>query len=87
MYEIYGPLFFGSVSGFLEKFEVEDDPFDIIIDFVESRVADMSAIDALNKITAKYAQVNKRVTLKHLSRDCRDKLEKAQGVITVTMER
>lgn len=86
VYEIYGPLFFGSVSGFLEKFEIESDPKEVIIDFRESRVADMSAIDALNKITAKYADLNKNVVLKHLSQDCRNKIQKAEGVIMVTME-
>lgn len=86
VYEIYGPLFFGSASGFLEKFDIENDPSEVIIDFKDSRVADMSAIDALNKITAKYANLNKRVVLKHLSPDCRNKLEKAKGVIAVTME-
>lgn len=86
VYEIYGPLFFGSVSGFLEKFDVESDPSEVIIDFKDSRVADMSAIDALNKITARYASLNKRVVLKHLSQDCRNKLEKAKGAIVVTME-
>ncbi len=86
VYEIYGPLFFGSVSGFLEKFDVESDPSEVIIDFKDSRVADMSAIDAVNKITAKYASLNKRVVLRHLSQDCRNKLEKAKGVIIVTME-
>src|SRR5690554_2498378 len=86
VYEIYGPLFFGSVSAFLEKFDIENDPSEVIIDFKDSRVADMSAIDALNEITAKYADLNKRVVLKHLSQDCRNKLEKASGVIMVTME-
>lgn len=86
VYEIYGPLFFGSVSGFLEKFDIENDPAEVIIDFKESRVADMSAIDAVNKITAKYADLGKRVKLKHLSQDCRNKLERAAGVIVVTME-
>lgn len=86
VYEIYGPLFFGSVSGFIEKFDIDNDPSEIIIDFKESRVADMSAIDALNKITAKYANINKHVILKHLSQDCRNKLEKAKGVIAITME-
>ncbi|HLT41544.1 MAG TPA: sodium-independent anion transporter, partial [Sphingobacteriaceae bacterium] len=86
VYEIYGPLFFGSVSAFLEKFDVENDPFDVIIDFKDSRVADMSAIDALHKITAKYAALDKRVVLKHLSQDCRNKLEKAEAVIEVTIE-
>src|SRR5690606_34356164 len=69
VYEIYGPLFFGSVAAFLEKFDVESDPRDVIIDFKESRVADMSAIDALNKITARYSALNKSVVLKHLSPD------------------
>lgn len=86
VYEIYGPLFFGSVSAFLEKFDIENDPFEVIIDFKDSRVADMSAIDALNKITAKYSALNKRVVLKHLSQDCRSKLAKAEAVIEVTME-
>lgn len=86
VYEIYGPLFFGSVSAFLEKFDVENDPSEVVIDFKDSRVTDMSAIDALNKITAKYAALNKRVVLKHLSQDCRNKLEKAEAVIVVTME-
>lgn len=86
VYEIYGPLFFGSVSVFLEKFDVENDPSEVVIDFKDSRVADMSAIDALNKITARYADLNKSVVLKHLSQDCRSKLEKAKGVIVVTME-
>jgi len=86
VYEIYGPLFFGSVANFMEKFDVESDPSKIIIDFKESRVADMSAIDALSKITAKYAALDKRVLLKHLSHDCRSKLQKAEGAIIVTME-
>ncbi|HIX54369.1 MAG TPA: SulP family inorganic anion transporter [Candidatus Sphingobacterium stercoripullorum] len=86
VYEIYGPLFFGSVSTFLEKFDIANDPDQVIIDFKDSRVADMSAIDALNKITSRYAEQGKRVVLKHLSQDCRSKLEKAKGVIMVTME-
>lgn len=86
VYEIYGPLFFGSIANFMEKFDVESDPEEVVIDFKESRVADMSAIDALNKITAKYAAMEKRVVLKHLSQDCRSKLEKAEGAIVVTME-
>ena len=62
-YEIYGPLFFGSVTVFNEKFDVLNDPQEIIIDFEESRVADMSAIEALNKITERYHKVGKKVHL------------------------
>ncbi len=70
-YEIYGPLFFGSVTGFEEKFDIAGDPNEIVIDFQESRVADHSAIEALNKITERYAKVGKTVHLRHFSADCR----------------
>ena len=86
IYEIYGPLFFGSIAGFYEKFDVIDDPETIIIDFKESRVADMSAIDALSVITSKYAARNKRVILRHLSQDSVRLLNNAQGVIEVNIE-
>ena len=69
-YEIYGPLFFGSTTAFTEKFDVPNDPEEVIIDFKESRVADMSGIEALNKLTERYRKINKKVHLKHLSKDC-----------------
>jgi SulP family sulfate permease len=85
-YEIYGPLFFGSVQVFSEKFDPLDDPQDIIIDFMESRIVDMSAIEALNRITERYAKVGKRVTLRHLSPDCRKRLDKADNIIEVNID-
>lgn len=84
-YEIFGPLFFGSTTAFLEKFDVENDPLQVVIDFKESRVVDMSAIDALNKITEKYARSGKEVHLRHLSDDCRILLANAQGIIEVNI--
>lgn len=84
-YEIYGPLFFGSVAVFNEKFDVQGDPDEVIIDFAESRVADMSGIEALNKITEKYAKAGKKIHLKHLSADCRKLLKNAQRLIDVNI--
>jgi sulfate permease, SulP family len=84
-YEIYGPLFFGSVSAFQEKFDVHNDPVEVIIDFAESRVVDMSAIEALNKITERYHKVGKKVHLKHLSEDCRRLLKNAEAIIDVNV--
>ncbi|MNQ26341.1 Bicarbonate transporter BicA [compost metagenome] len=84
-YEIYGPLFFGSTAAFLEKFDIENDPNHIIIDFKESRVSDMSAIEALNNLTKKYNQINKTVELQHLSADCRQLLKNADAVIKVNV--
>lgn len=84
-YEIYGPLFFGSISAFNEKFDVMNDPKEVIIDFRESRVADMSGIEALNKITEKYRAAGKNLHLRHLSEDCRKLLKNAEELIDVNI--
>jgi SulP family sulfate permease len=84
-YEIYGPLFFGSVAVFNEKFDVLNDPQEVVIDFKESRVADMSAIEALNKLTERYMKVGKKVQLKHLSKDCQRLLKNADKIIEVNV--
>lgn len=84
-YDIYGPLFFGSTQAFAEKFDVKEDPQDVIIDFKESRVVDMSAIEALNKITERYKKAGKTIHLRHLSRDCRDLLANADTLIEVNI--
>lgn len=84
-YEIYGPLFFGSTTVFNEKFDVLNDPDEVVIDFAESRVVDMSAIEALNKITERYHKVGKKVHLKHLSEDCKRLLKNAESIIDVNV--
>lgn len=84
-YEIYGPLFFGSVTVFSEKFDILNDPEEVIIDFAESRVVDMSAIEALNKITERYEKVGKKIHLKHLSPDCKKLLKNAEKIIDVNV--
>ena len=84
-YEIFGPLFFGSTSAFGEKFDVFNDPKEVIIDFAESRVVDMSAIEALNKITERYQKVGKKVQLRHLSPDCRRLLANADELIEINI--
>lgn len=84
-YEIYGPLFFGSIGVFNEKFDVPNDPDEVIIDFMESRVVDMSAIEALNRLTERYTKVGKKVHLRHLSPDCRKLLKNAEKLIDVNV--
>jgi SulP family sulfate permease len=84
-YEIYGPLFFGSVTVFNEKFDVLNDPDEIIIDFTESRVVDMSAIEALNKITERYQKLGKRVQITELSQDCRRLLTNAEEITEISV--
>jgi sulfate permease, SulP family len=84
-YELFGPLFFASTTAFSEKFDVQNDPNEIIIDFAESKITDMSAIDAVNKITERYAAIGKKVHLKHLSNDCVDLLKNAEAIIDVNI--
>ncbi|MFA6807178.1 MAG: SulP family inorganic anion transporter [Bacteroidales bacterium] len=84
-YEIYGPLFFGSVKAFSEKFDPKGDPEEVIIDFRESRVVDMSAIEALNMLTARYRKQGKRVRLRYLSDDCKILLNNADAIIDINV--
>lgn len=84
-YEIYGPLFFGSVEVFNQKFDVVNDPDEVVVDFAESRVVDMSAIEALNKLTERYKNAGKEIHLKHLSSDCLKLLKNADKIIDVNV--
>jgi SulP family sulfate permease len=84
-YEIFGPLFFGSVSAFNEKFDILNDPTEVIIDFKESKVVDMSGIEALNKLTERYLKLDKKLHLRHLSEDCRKLLANADKIIDVNI--
>jgi len=84
-YEIYGPLFFGSTSVFNEKFDVAGDPDEVIIDFAESRVVDMSAIEALNKLSERYEAAGKIIHLRHLSPDCRKLLKNAEKIVDLNV--
>ena len=84
-YEIYGPLFFGSVTAFNDKFDVLGDPDEVIIDFSESRIVDMSGIEAVNKLTERYLKQGKKLHLRHLSSDCRQLLKNADEIIEVNI--
>ncbi|MFK8044600.1 MAG: SulP family inorganic anion transporter [Crocinitomicaceae bacterium] len=70
VYEIWGPLFFGSISAFNDKFDIQNDPKNIEIDFIESKVSDHSGIEAIKNLIEKYEKAGKSVRLKHLSPDC-----------------
>ena len=76
IYEIWGPLFFGSTQGFNSKFDVKNDPKHVEIDFIESKVGDHSGVEALRNLANKYMENGKKVTLTHLSPDCKTMLLK-----------
>lgn len=84
-YEIYGPLFFGSIQAFNDKFDIKNDPTEVVIDFSDCRVADMSAIEALNTLTERYEKQGKKLVLKHLSQDCLTLLKNADRLIDVNV--
>ena len=81
VYDIQGPLFFGSVTSFHELFDIKNDPDRVIIDFAASRIVDQSALQAIEDIAAKYAAAGKTVFLRHLSRDCHRLLSKSGQLI------
>jgi SulP family sulfate permease len=77
VYQVQGPLFFGSADGFSELFDVENDPSVVIVDFADSRVVDQSALTAIESMAVKYEAEGKALQLRHLSRDCHTLLTKA----------
>ncbi len=85
-YHINGPIFFGSAANFLELFDAKNDPEDVIVDFANSRVADHSAIEAIETLAERYNAVNKTLHLRHLSPDCRALLQKAGSLVEINVK-
>ncbi len=77
VYQIEGPLFFGSVNGFAEIFNTDQDPSVVVVDFMNSRVVDQSALQAIEALASKYEEVGKTLQLRHLSPDCHKLLSRA----------
>ena len=85
VHELNGPLFFGSVKNFLELFNPENDPDDVIIEFQNSRVADHSAIEAIDTLAERYIRAGKTLHLRHLNDECRQLLKKAGDLVEVNV--
>ncbi|PMO65081.1 sodium-independent anion transporter [Vibrio breoganii] len=85
-YRIHGPVFFGSAANFLELFDARNDPVDVIVDFADSRVADHSAIEAIETLAERYSAVGKTLHLRHLSQDCRALLHKAGSLVEINVK-
>ena len=77
IYELDGPLFFASVTSFNEQFDVANDPEEVVIDFRKARVMDSSGTEAIDALTEKYQNAGKKLTLRHLSEDCKKVLRTA----------
>ena len=85
VYELHGPLFFGSVTNFQELFDPKSDPVDVVIEFKEARVWDHSALQAIDSLASKYDELGKKLHLRHLSPDCKQLLQKADKFIEVSV--
>ena len=85
VHELNGPLFFGSVKNFLELFNPEQEPDDVVIEFQNSRVADHSAIEAIDTLAERYIRAGKTLHLRHLSEECRQLLKKAGDLVEVNV--
>ncbi|MDB2594387.1 SulP family inorganic anion transporter [Porticoccaceae bacterium] len=85
VYAVTGPLFFGSVTSFLERFDPRQDNDDVVIDFARSRVADHSGLDAIDTLAERYENAGKTLHLVHLSKECRKLLKKAGNLVEVNV--
>ncbi|MBD1575481.1 SulP family inorganic anion transporter [Vibrio sp. S11_S32] len=86
VYKINGPIFFGSASHFTDLFDAQNDPQDVIVDFAQSRVADHSAIEAIETIAERYSKQGKTLHLRHLSQDCHTLLHKAGSLVEINVK-
>ena len=78
-------MFFGSVSSFLEQFDIDNDNGDVVVEFKNSRVADHSAIEAIDTLAERFLAQGKTLHLKHLSRECRQLLTKAGSLVEINV--
>jgi len=86
VYDVWGTVFFGSIQSFNAKFDINNDPENIEIDFIEARIADHSALEAINVLVEKYKNKGKNVKLKHLSTECKNLMRKASPNINEVIE-
>lgn len=85
MYAVFGPLFFGSVTSFLEQFDPGKARDDVVVDFAGSRVCDHSGLEAIDTLAERYLNSNKTLHLVHLSAECRRLLKKAGSLVEVNV--
>ena len=85
VYAVSGPLFFGSVTSFLEQFDPGESNEDVVIDFAGSRVCDHSGLEAIDTLAERYLNSGKILHLVHLSGECKQLLRKAGNLVEVNV--
>ena len=74
-----------SMPWFAALFNPKDDPKEVIIDFLGTRVFDASGLQAIDSLADKYKRLGKNLRLRHLSPDCRALLDKAGGLMELSV--
>ncbi len=85
IYEVKGPLFFGSIQTFADIFNPKEDPQEVFVDFMDARVYDHSGLEAIDALAERYARAHKTLHLRHLNKECRSLLEKAGTLVEVNL--
>jgi len=85
IYRLEGLLYFGSVHDFADKFHPASDPSRVVIDFHDSRVCDLSGIEAIHSLAERYRKLGKALEVRHLSPDCRRLIERAGSLVEITV--
>ncbi len=83
VYHLHGPLFFGSISDFSTEFTPSQDPDEVIVDMMDSRVWDHSGLEAIQKLADRYRAEGKTLHLQHISPNCRELLRKAGSLVDI----
>ena len=84
IYHLESALFFGSAQSFKELFDLANDPEHIIIDFEQAKVYDHSGIEAIENITRRYAQQDKKLHLLNVSEECGQLLSKVDNIVELS---
>lgn len=85
IYHLNSDLFFGAVASFEGIFDIKNDPKTVVINFKNSEIKDMSALESLAKMTNKYASLDKVLYLKNLNENSKKRVEKAKPVIELNL--
>ena len=65
--------------------DIKNDPKTVVIDFKNSEIKDMSALESLAKMTNKYASLDKVLYLKNLNENSKKRVEKAKPIIELNL--
>ena len=85
-YKINGIIFFGSTVQFKELFDPQNDPKNVFLDLKYAKVTDMSAIEIINVVSTKYANLGKKLTITRPNENCKMLLKNAENLTDIYLD-